>query len=135
MKQIQPKTPKGHNDWLSGAIDSTIILRGVKPSRVRIGSVQFAPGEHTAWHSHAVGQYLYIIEGIALVQERGVQIQILQPGQIIYTKPGVKHWHGASNDSFMVHLAVWEAPDNDEEETSWGKSVTDEEYNKHLLVC
>jgi mannose-6-phosphate isomerase-like protein (cupin superfamily) len=80
----------------------------------------------------AVGQYLHIIEGMAWVQERDGQKQVLKPGDTIYTAPGVEHWHGASPDSFMVHLAIWEAPstDNGEPETSWGEHVTDEDYEQ-----
>jgi mannose-6-phosphate isomerase-like protein (cupin superfamily) len=85
---------------------------------------------HTAWHSHAVGQYLHVVEGTALVQEHGDKVHVLKPGDTIYTAPGVEHWHGATPDSFMVHLAIWEAPDSDgnEPETKWGKHLSDDEY-------
>jgi len=49
-----------------------------------------------------------------------------QPSRV---RMGSVHWHGASLDSFMVHLAIWEAPDNGEPETSWGEHLTDEEYS------
>ena len=129
MKVIKPKTSKGPADRFSGNVYPTEILVGEEPSRVRIWSVHFAPGAHTAWHSHAVGQYLHIVEGTALVQERGGNIKVLKPGETIYTPPDTEHWHGASSDSFMVHLAIWEAPESGEEST-WGEHVTDEEYNK-----
>jgi quercetin dioxygenase-like cupin family protein len=128
MKIIKPQTSKGPAEWFSGDVYPTIVLSGEAPSRVRMGSVHFAPGAHTAWHSHAVGQYLHITEGTALVQERGGEVMVLRPGDTIYTAPGVEHWHGATPDSFMVHLAIWEAPDSDEPETKWGDHVTDEEY-------
>src|ERR1700759_346661 len=95
-----------------------------------MGSVHFAPGAHTAWHSHAVGQFLGLLEGTAFVQERGGEKQVLKPGETIYTPPGVEHWHGASPDSFMVHLAIWEGPDGDEPETVWLEHVTDEQYGQ-----
>jgi quercetin dioxygenase-like cupin family protein len=130
MKVIQPQTAKGSSDWFIGNVYPTIVINGEVPSRVRMGSVHFAPGARTAWHSHAVGQYLHIVEGTALVQERGSDIVTLRPGDTIYTAPGIEHWHGASPDSFMVHLAVWEAPtpSTDEPETKWGEHVTNEEY-------
>lgn len=131
MKIIKPTTSKGPADWFSGNVYPTIILAGEEPSRVRVGSVHFAPGARTAWHSHAVGQYLHIVEGTALVQERGASVKILKPGDTIYTAPGVEHWHGAPPDSFMVHLAIWEAGNAGELETNWGKHVTDEEYGQH----
>jgi quercetin dioxygenase-like cupin family protein len=73
---------------------------------------------------------LHIVEGAALVQERDGEVQTLKPGDTIYTAPGVEHWHGASPDSFMVHLAIWEAAAGEEPETVWGEHVTDEEYGK-----
>lgn len=130
MKTLTPQTFKGPADWFSGDVYPTIILTGEEPSRVRMGSVHFSPGARTAWHSHAVGQYLHIVEGTALVQERGGEIVTLTPGETIYTAPGIEHWHGASPDSFMVHLAIWEAPapDSNEPETTWGQHVSDDEY-------
>jgi len=129
MKQIKPKTSKGPAEWFTGDVYPTILLSGEEPSRVRLGSVHFSPGARTAWHSHAVGQYLHIVEGTALVQERGGEVVVLMPGQTIYTPPGLEHWHGATSDSFMVHLAVWEAPTGaDDPETKWGERVTDQEY-------
>jgi quercetin dioxygenase-like cupin family protein len=128
MKNLQPQTSKGPADWFTGEVHPTIVLAGEAPSRVRMGSVHFAPGARTAWHSHAVGQYLHIVEGIALVQERGEAVATLRPGDTIYTGPGVEHWHGASPDSFMVHLAIWEAPVDGGEETTWGEHVTDGEH-------
>lgn len=128
MKHVQPQTAKGPADRFSGDVYPTVVLTGEQPSRVRMGSVHFTPAARTAWHSHAVGQYLHIVEGTARVQERGGEIAVLKPGQTIYTAPGVEHWHGATPDSFMVHLAIWEAPADGSEETTWGEHVTDEEY-------
>ncbi len=129
MQHISPQTSKGPADWFTGDVHPTIIFVGEKPSRVRMASVHFAPGARTAWHSHAVGQYIHVTEGIAYVQERGGHKQILKPGDTIYTEPGVEHWHGASPDSFMVHTVVWEAPDSDEPETLWRNHVTNEEFS------
>ena len=131
MKIIKPQTSQGPNDWFTGTVYPTIVLAGEEPSRVRMAKVHFTPGSRTAWHSHAGGQYLHVEEGVALVQERGGDVKVLHPGDTIYTAPGVEHWHGASPDSFMVHLAIWEAPapDSTEPETSWGAPVSDDEYD------
>lgn len=130
MKHLDPQTSKGPDDRFTGDVHPTIVLVGDEPSRVRMGSVHFAPGARTAWHSHAVGQYLHIVEGTALVQERGGDTVALRPGETIYTAPGVEHWHGASPDSFMVHLAIWEAPGDGRVETTWREHVTAEEYQQ-----
>lgn len=83
------------------------------------------------WHSHAVGQYLHVVEGPALLQERGGDVVELCAGQTAYTDPGVEHWHGATPEQFMVHLSVTESPGPDAglPETTWGEHVSDEEYS------
>jgi len=130
MNHLSPQTSKGPADWFMGDVYPTILAIGDSPSKVRMGSVHFTPCARTAWHSHAVGQYLYITEGTAYVQERDSEKVVLKPGDVIYTAPGVEHWHGASPDSFMVHLAIWESSEGDEPETVWGEHVTDEEYSR-----
>jgi quercetin dioxygenase-like cupin family protein len=130
MKHIKPTTSKGPAEWFTGDVYPTLVFVGEAPSKVRMASVHFTPCARTAWHHHAVGQYLHVTEGTAFVQERGGKKEILKPGETIYTAPGVEHWHGASPDSFMVHLAILEAPavDNGDPETVWGEHVTDAEY-------
>ena len=97
--------------------------------RMVVGLVRFAPGARTAWHSHAKGQTLHVTHGIARMQARGGDIIEVQPGQTVYTPPGEEHWHGATPDDFMEHLAMLENSDNPNATTTWGQHVTDEEYN------
>jgi quercetin dioxygenase-like cupin family protein len=130
MKIIPPSgSTKGPAHMFKGDVYFDVIIKGEEPSRVRVNSVHFTPGAHTAWHSHAVGQTLHVTEGFGLVQERGGEVKILHPGDTIYTSPNVWHWHGATKDTFMTHLAIWEAPDSGAE-SEWGEHVTDEEYGQ-----
>lgn len=130
MKTFKPQTAKGPAERFTGNVYPTIIFTGDKPSRARMASVHFEPGAHSAWHKHAVGQYIHVLEGTAYMQERDGTLHILKPGDTVYTEAGVEHWHGASPDSFMTHIVVWEAPDNEQEETTWLQHVTDQEYNQ-----
>jgi quercetin dioxygenase-like cupin family protein len=77
-----------------------------------------------------VGQTLFVTEGVGLVQARGGAIIEMRSGDVIHTPPGEWHWHGAAPENFMTHLALWEAPapDANEDESTWGEHVTDEEY-------
>jgi quercetin dioxygenase-like cupin family protein len=122
-------TRKGSSDMFTGDVYIDTIVQSVNSSLIRVNSVHFTPGARNAWHSHAVGQYLHIIEGTGLVQEKGGEIKVIRQGETIYTEPGVWHWHGATKDNFMTHLAIWEAP-RIGKESKWGDHVTDEEYNK-----
>jgi quercetin dioxygenase-like cupin family protein len=91
--------------------------------------VKFAPGARTVWHSHGLGQTLYIVEGIALVQSRGGEIVEAHPGDVIYTLLGEQHWHGATPDHFMIHLALCESPGSGGAENTWLEHVSDAEYH------
>ncbi|MCX5317426.1 hypothetical protein [Streptomyces sp. NBC_00154] len=76
-KQPTMKLPA---QWFTGDAWADVIYRGEGPSRARANAVRFAPGARTAWHSHGLGQTLYIVEGIALVQSRGGEILEARPG-------------------------------------------------------
>ena len=129
---IQPKPPtaKGPADWFTGDVYLDGIVRGEEPSRVRVNAVHFTPSARTAWHSHAVGQTLYVTEGQGLVQARDGHVTELRPGDIVHARAGEWHWHGAAPDHFMTHLSITEAgaPGDERPETDWGEHVTDEEY-------
>ena len=60
------------------------------------GLVTFAPGARSAWHTHPAGQLLIVTSGTGWVQEDGGAKREIKPGDVIWTPPGVKHWHGAS---------------------------------------
>lgn len=132
LLEIQPKTPsnKGPAEMFTGDVWFDVIAKGEAPSQLRVNMVRFAPGAHTAWHSHANGQTLHVTEGRGLVQSRGGEVIEIRPGDTIYTPPGEEHWHGAAADHFMCHLAMWEGLGEDQEgpETAWGAHVTDAEY-------
>ena len=93
-----------------------------------VARVRFAPGARTAWHSHANGQTLHITSGVAWVQQRGGEVIELHQGQTVYTPPGEEHWHGASADRFMEHLAMFEYGDDPASSTTWLEHVADEDY-------
>ena len=77
----------------------------------------------------SVGQTLHVTDGLGYVQSRGGELLVRRPGDTVHTPPGEWHWHGATADRFMSHLALGERPDADSEpETEWGAHVTEEEY-------
>lgn len=83
-------------------------------------------GARTNWHSHESGQLIMITNGTGIYQEEGKQPQIIKAGDVIETKPNVKHWHGASSEE-IAYIAVNGNPGKDS--ITWYEKVTDEEYN------
>jgi quercetin dioxygenase-like cupin family protein len=129
--QIQPKKPttKAPAETFTGDAWFDVIARGEGPSRLRVNVVRFAPGARNAWHAHTHGQTLHVTEGRGLVQARGDDIIEIRPGDTVWTPPGEWHWHGATPEDFMTHLAIWDGvADGEGTETEWGDLVTDEEY-------
>jgi len=123
-------TVKAPAETFTGDAWYDVIAHGKEPSRIRVNVVWFAPGARNAWHSHARGQTLHVLEGTGLVQSRGGEVTLIRPGDTIWTPPGEWHWHGAAPDHFMTHLAMWEGPgDGQGPETEWGDQVTDTEYS------
>jgi len=76
---------------------------------MRANLVRFSPAARTNWHSHVVGQTLHVTSGIALIGTRDGTILETHPGQTVTCPPGEEHWHGATSDLFMEHIALWEA--------------------------
>ena len=96
------------------------------PSRVGGESVTFQPGARTAWHTHPLGQTLVVTSGIGWVQRAGGAKQEIRAGDIVWIPPGVKHWHGASADSALTHVAIVEALEGSQ--VQWLEQVSEEEY-------
>jgi quercetin dioxygenase-like cupin family protein len=97
------------------------------PGRVQAGLVHFTPGARTSWHTHPLGQTIFVTEGVGRCQREGGPIETIRPGDSVYFEPGENHWHGAAPDRFMVHVAML-ATDDAGNSTDWGALVTDEEY-------
>ena len=129
--EIRPKRPtgKGPSEMFTGDVWIDSIAQGVEPSRVRVNLVRFTPGARTAWHSHALGQTLYVTEGVGRVQSRGEEITEIHPGDVVVTPSDEWHWHGAAPHDFMAHISITEGVgDSPKPEADWGAHVTDAEY-------
>ena len=119
---------KGPADWFTGAVRIDPLFEAPGPARVRGASVTFEPGARTAWHSHAHGQTLHVLQCVAWVQSRGTGKVELHAGQTAYCPPGEEHWHGAAPDSFMEHLGMMDNADDPTTSTTWLEHVTDDDY-------
>jgi quercetin dioxygenase-like cupin family protein len=105
-----------------------VIYAGEAPSRARLNHVRFAPGARTDWHSHVLGQTLHIVAGVALVGTRNGVVIKAHPGETVVCPPNEEHWHEATPDQSMEHLALWQTNSSDKPETTWLEPVSDSEY-------
>lgn len=97
------------------------------PERPSGGIVTFDAGARTAWHTHPRGQTLIVTAGVGRVQRWGVPAEEIRPGDIVWIPPGVKHWHGASPNAAMTHVALAEARDG--QVVDWQEQVSDAQYH------
>lgn len=98
------------------------------PARVGGALVTFEPGARTAWHTHPLGQTLIITQGRGWIQEWGSEINEMNQGDIVWIPEGVKHWHGATPDTAMTHMAIAESLNGSPVE--WMEKVSNEQYQK-----
>ncbi len=96
------------------------------PSRVTGAIVTFQPGARTAWHSHPLGQTLVVTEGVGWTQVEDGPVEEFTAGDILLCPRDRRHWHGATPDSSMTHVAIQEALDGTN--VTWMAKVSDDEY-------
>jgi quercetin dioxygenase-like cupin family protein len=121
---------KGPAEWFTGTVRIDPLFKAPDPARVSGASVTFEPGARTAWHTHPLGQTLYVISGVGRVQAKGGPIREIRPGDVVWIPPGEKHWHGASPTNAMTHIAMQEALDGSY--VTWTEHVIDTEYSAKL---
>lgn len=106
-------------------------LKKLTDNVLPIFNVTFEPGCRNNWHTHKAktggGQVLIVVEGEGWYQEENEKPIKLKVGDIVAIKPNIKHWHGATKDSWFSHLAI-EVPGT-ETSTEWLEEVNDKEYN------
>jgi len=119
---------KGPADWFTGTVRIDPLFQASDPARTTGASVTFEPGARTAWHTHPLGQTLIVTAGCGRVQREGVPIEEVRPGDVVWFPPGEKHWHGASPETSMTHIAVQEQRDG--KAVDWLEHVTDEQYGQ-----
>lgn len=96
--------------------------------------MSFTPAARTNWHTHAVGQILYVLSGVGRFQLEGEAVQVLLPGDTVVIAPNARHWHGGAPDRMMVHLALSETNDKGQA-TTWLEPVSDADYFSTLATA
>lgn len=89
---------------------------------VNINTVVFTPGARTYWHSHPGGQLLIVTGGQGIVANRAGEVHRATSGDVVWAEPGELHWHGACDDTLLVHTAVSHGV------TDWHEEVGESDY-------
>ncbi|PEN12681.1 cupin [Longibacter salinarum] len=118
----------GSSEYFTGTAIIEPLFSPNEAARASAARVLFAPGARTAWHSHPRGQRLAVTSGHGWVQQRGGERRKIEPGDVVWTPPGVEHWHGATPSQSMSHIAIQEEKNGSVVE--WMDPVTDDEYRE-----
>jgi quercetin dioxygenase-like cupin family protein len=105
----------------TGTVWQDPIIQAPDPALLRSAWVRFEPGARTAWH---------ITSGIGRVQTFGGPLREVRAGDTVWIPPGEKHWHGATPEHAMEHIAMQEHQGG--EHVKWLEPVTDEQYGAKL---
>jgi quercetin dioxygenase-like cupin family protein len=119
-------TRRAPSESFTGTVLQDPIITPQAPARLAANRVAFEPGARTAWHTHPLGQTLYVIFGVGRVQAKGGPIREIRAGDVVWIPPGERHWHGAAPTNGMVHVAMQESLDGNH--VTWMEHVTDAEY-------
>jgi 4-carboxymuconolactone decarboxylase len=117
---------QGPAENFTGSVRVIPLFAANDPSRAAGASVSFEPAARSAWHTHPRGQVLIVTAGVGRVQQWGGPVEEIRAGDVVWTPPGVKHWHGASPSTAMTHIAIQEHLDG--KVVNWLEKVSDEQY-------
>ena len=103
----------------TGQVELEMLHEAGADDRPDIAHVHFHDGAVTNWHTHPGGQHLYVATGTARVGTEASGEVVLEPGDLVVSPAGERHWHGAAHGGDATILAVtwgttqWEptAPD------------------------
>ncbi len=118
----QPGSPA----YFTGSTYVTPLLARDRNNDFSIANVIFEPGARTHWHTHPKGQVLIVTAGEGFYQEKGEVARPLKEGDVINIPEHVEHWHGATSETALVHIAITNY--KGEENVIWLQAVTNDEY-------
>ncbi len=74
----------------------------------------------------SAGRTLIVTAGVGYVQQEGGPRQEIRPGDTVWIPPNTRHWHGATANSGMTHIAIAEAEDG--QTVTWAEQVSEAQY-------
>jgi quercetin dioxygenase-like cupin family protein len=124
---IFPIGERAPADYFTGTVYLQMLAQKTGGNEYSLASVTFEPGARSNWHTHPAGQTLIVINGQGLYQEKGGPVKAINKGETVICDPDIEHWHGASPQSQMTHIAI--TNDKGSGGVVWLRPVTDAEYN------
>jgi quercetin dioxygenase-like cupin family protein len=124
---IFPRGEKAPAEYFAGTVWINVLVPNDAMLNCQVANVDFEAGGRTNWHTHPGGQVLIVTDGVGYYQEKGKPIKVLRKADVVNIAPGIEHWHGASSDSDLTHIAI--NPNARNGVVNWLERVTEEEYH------
>lgn len=128
MRAGSQPSSKGPAEYFTGNVRVSPLFSANPSTPVTGAYVSFEPGARSAWHTHPAGQHLIVTAGTGWTQEWGGAVTEIREGDVVWCPPGVKHWHGASSENPMTHIALTNTLNG--KNVEWMEKVSDEQYRK-----
>ena len=117
---------KGPSDYFTWTVRIDAPFSAEDPARIGGATVTFEPGARTAWHTHPLGQSVFVTAGLGWAQREGSPVEEIRPGDIVWFAPDERHWYGATPTTAMTHIAIAEALNGSP--VTWAEKVSNEQY-------
>jgi quercetin dioxygenase-like cupin family protein len=124
--QLFPKGQPLPAEWFTGNAFLHPLVAKDKNNEFSAGNVTFEPKARTNWHTHPKGQVLIVTNGLGWYQEKGKTARSIKKGDVVNIPENVEHWHGASANEAMSHIAITNY--KGEVQVTWLQPVNDDEY-------
>jgi quercetin dioxygenase-like cupin family protein len=128
MRAGSQASSRGPVEYFTGNVQVSPIFPANPSTPVSGHYVSFEPGARSAWHTHPAGQHLIVTEGVGWTQVWDGPVTEIRKGDVVWCPPGVKHWHGASSKSALIHIALTGTVDG--KNVEWMEKVSEEQYRK-----
>lgn len=96
---------KQKGDTFTGEVALQRVLGAQQEGGMTLSLVRFADGARTNWHVHPGEQILIVVEGEGRAGTATEEVQ-LRPGDVVYSGPNERHWHGAAPGKSMAHYSI-----------------------------
>ncbi|ORM87298.1 germin [Pantoea allii] len=126
IKNASVPSAKGPEAYFTGQVRIDAPFSTTSPARVGGATVTFEPGARTAWHTHPLGQTLIVTAGQGWIQCEGEEKHTINQGDMVWIPEDVRHWHGATANTAMTHIAIAESLNGSP--VTWLEKVTEAEF-------
>jgi 4-carboxymuconolactone decarboxylase len=104
MKTADIEAQERDSKLFKGRVTAQTVL-DQESSALRASLINFDRGAVNVFHTHEYDQILYVTAGEGIIATEREEIRI-RPGDFVHIPAGEKHWHGATPESSMSHIAI-----------------------------